>query len=138
MLKFPLSRDIMCFKSQVEGRSRGSKIILNRLPPGLLQLISYLVSTWSWRRLGRGYFGGGCGCLGRGGCVGAMVGVIICLSGWGDYYATWHIGGFGHLTVAAFICGNHLTASRAPVFTNVVYLAPVGIIPKREELAFHI
>ena len=44
----------------------------------------------------------------------------------------------GFLTIAAFICGNHVTAGRAPVFTNVVYLAPVGIIPKREELAFRI
>ena len=92
MLKFPLSRDIMCFKSQVEGRSRGSKITLNSLPPGLLQLISYLVSTWSCRRLGRGYFGGGCGCLGRGDCAGTMVDVIICLSGW------WAIG------ACVFVC----------------------------------
>ena len=44
----------------------------------------------------------------------------------------------GFPTIAAFICGNYVTAGRAPVFTNIVYLAPVGIVPKREELAFRI
>ena len=47
----------------------------------------------------------------------------------------------GYLTVAAFICGNHLTAGRAPVITNFVYLAKPSIFvgpPIRHELAFWI
>ena len=69
--------------------------------------------------------GSGCGCL-----------LVYALAA-GERNA-WREGRSGFPTIAAFICGNHLTAGRAPVFTNVVYLAPVGIIPKREELAFRI
>ena len=41
-------------------------------------------------------------------------------------------------TVASLIGRNLLNASRSPVVAHVVRLAPPGIVPKREELAFGI